>query len=58
MWRYGMKHKGFSMTLPVNGLRGMEEPVGVYYHVLVYDRPLMDNECAEHDLVFLGECDG
>lgn len=59
MWRYGMKYMGFSLGCqPMDGLREIHPDEMGYKDVLIYDRPLTDREIYEHELVFLGECDG
>lgn len=54
-----MKYRGFSLGCqPMDGLREIHPDEMGYKDVLIYDRPLTDREIYEHELVFLGECDG
>lgn len=50
---YGMKLRGFApLCQPMAGLLGYtEDPTGVYYNLLAYDRPLTEEELRDYELV-------
>ena len=55
MYRYGMKHRGFSPGCqPMNGLVERIDSVE-YYEELIYNRKLTERELSQYELVFLGE---
>lgn len=51
-YRYGMRLRGFSIGCqPRDGfIERMDDPTGVYYDILVYDRMLTDKEIADYEL--------
>ena len=59
MFKYGMRLRGFGPACqPIVGLKRVEDdPIGKYYDILVYSRPLNDHEQEEYELDYLGETD-
>ena len=55
IYKYGMKLRGFSIGCqPMKGLCGRREDLtGKYWDILVYDRPLTEDEICNYDLEFL-----
>ena len=55
MYRYGMKFRGFSPGCqPIFGLVECEEdPAGIYFNILTYDRRLTQEEIENFELVEL-----
>lgn len=51
-YKYGMRFRGFSIGCqPKQGLvERQDDPTGVYYDILVYDRMLTDKEIADYEL--------
>lgn len=51
-YRYGMRLRGFSIGCqPVQGLDHAEDdPTGRYYNILVYNRPLTEQEIKDYEL--------
>ena len=54
-WSYGMRLRGFSIGCqPKEGFVEREDdPEGKYWDVIVYDRPLSDEEIDSYDLDFI-----
>lgn len=50
--KYGMRNRGFSIGCqPMEGLvRREDDPLGVYWDILVYDRPLTAKEVLDYEL--------
>lgn len=59
MYKYGMMSRGFSIGCqPMKGIVYSEEdPSGMYYDILVYSRPLTNEEQKEYELFYIGECE-
>ena len=61
MYKYGMQLRGllrgfFTACLPMTGLiRREDDPTGKYHDILIYSRPLNDNEQDGFELDYLGE---
>lgn len=55
MWVYGMRLRGFSIGCqPKEGfVERRDDTSGKYYDLIVYDRPLTDQEVEKFDLSFL-----
>ena len=51
-YRYGMKHRGFSIGCqPKEGLIKREDSHSSrYYDIVVYDHPLTEQECLDYEL--------
>lgn len=51
-YRYGMRLRGFSIGCqPMQGLDHAEDdPTGRYYNILVYNRPLTEQETKDYEL--------
>lgn len=51
-YRYGMRLRGFSIGCqPMHGLDHAEDdPTGRYYNILVYNRPLTEQETKDYEL--------
>lgn len=51
-YRYGMRLRGFSIGCqPMQGLdRAEDDPAGKYYNILVYNRPLTEQELKDYEL--------
>lgn len=50
-YRYGMRLRGYSPGAQPKGvLRREDDPTGVYYDVLVYERPLTHDEITAYEL--------
>lgn len=51
-YRYGMRLRGFSIGCqPMQGLDHAEDdPTGKYYNILVYNRPLTEQEIKDYEL--------
>lgn len=58
-YRYGMKHRGFSIGCqPKGGLLDVRpDPTDTHYDILVYDRQLNPDEVEGYELVCLGKED-
>ena len=56
-YRYGMRLRGFSIACqPMNGLQDVtDDPDGIYYNILGYDRQLEPREIEEYELTYLGK---
>lgn len=56
-YRYGMRLRGFSIGCqPMRGLRDVtDDPNGVYYNILGYERQLEPNEVTAYELTYLGK---
>lgn len=54
---YGMRLRGFSIGCqPMRGLHHREDdPAGRYHDILVYDRPLTEQEMNDYELDFIKE---
>lgn len=54
-YRYGMRLRGFSIGCqPMSGLIEREDdPTGRYYDILVYARPLTEEEQNNYELDFI-----
>lgn len=50
--KYGMRNRGFSIGCqPMEGLvRREDDPLGVYWDILVYDRTLTAKEVLDYEL--------
>ena len=57
MYKYGMRLRGFAPGCqPMIGLvRREDDPTGKYYDILIYSRPLNDQEQDVFELDYLGE---
>ena len=57
MYKYGMRLRGFSPACqPMTGLiRREDDPTGRYHDILIYSRPLTDDELNDYELDYLGE---
>ena len=57
MFKYGMRLRGFAPGCqPLIGfVRREDDPLGKYYDILVYSRPLNDHEQDGYELDYLGE---
>ena len=56
-YRYGMRLRGFSIgAQPKRGLIRREDSTDKrWYDILVYDRPLMEQELTDYELDYIGE---
>lgn len=54
-YEYGMRLRGFSIGCqPLNGLVGhKDDKSGKYHDILIYDRPLTDQEQEDYELDYL-----
>ena len=57
VFQYGMRSRGFSPGCqPMSGLLEAKYDIMDEYHdVLVYDRPLTEEEMSEYELDYIGE---
>lgn len=57
VYKYGMRLRGFSIGCqPMVGLiRREDDPLHLYYDILVYNRPLKDAEIENFELDTLGQ---
>ena len=55
LWTYGMRLRGFSIGCqPMDGfVERRDDPSCRYYDLLVYDRPLTDEELNDYELDFI-----
>lgn len=56
-YKYGMAHRGFSIGCqPKRGfVERVDDPSGKYYDIIVYDRPLTDEEVTNYELDYICE---
>lgn len=56
VYKYGMRLRGYSIgAQPTKGfLEREDDPLGDYWDVIIYDRPLSDKERLDYDLDYLG----
>ena len=57
MYKYGMRLRGFSIACqPKDGfIERIDDPKGIYYDIIVYDRMLTGSEVADYELTYLGK---
>ena len=57
MYKYGMRLRGFSIGCqPKEGfVERQDDPTGMYWDILIYDRELTEDEMRHYSLDFLGE---
>ena len=56
VYKYGMRLRGCAIgAQPSKGfLEREDDPLGDYWDVIIYDRPLSDKERLDYDLDYLG----
>ena len=55
-YKYGMRLRGFSIGCQPKGvIERMNDPSGIYYDILAYDRPLTKKELEDYELDDLNE---
>ena len=56
VYKYGMRLRGYSIgAKPSKGfLEREDDPLGDYWDVIIYDRPLSEKERLDYDLDYLG----
>lgn len=56
VYKYGMRLRGYSIgAQPKQGfLEREDDPLGDYWDIIIYDRPLTDKERRDYDLDYLG----
>ena len=57
MYKYGMRHRGFSIGgQPMKGIVYREDdPTGNYWDILVYSRKLTEQELHDYELDYIEE---
>jgi hypothetical protein len=56
VYKYGMRLRGCAIgTQPKDGfIEREDDPLGDYWDIIVYDRPLTDKELKDYDLDLIG----
>lgn len=56
VWKYGMRHRPFSIGSQPKGVYRVEsDPNGHYWDIIVYEHPLQSKDVADYELDELGK---
>lgn len=60
LYKYGMRLRGFSIGCqPMNGfVKRQDDTTDKYYDILIYNRPLKNDELKAYELDYLGTVHG